>query len=467
MRINILMPIMTFMTRFYHNFTLDLKVIPESKTYFNFFRAALFIMALFLVMSCEEGPTKLGSELLPNSDFITINSIDTISAWSYTLYDVRIPTSAPNFGFIGDMRDPYFGTTTAGFVSQLRLASKWTYGPVTIDSVRMNMNVSIKGGNEAGHILSLSEISDTLNIDSTYYSNTPTHTTGYEVSAVLPALTADSINQKISFALPVSFGEYLIRDTTKLFYSTSKADFRTYFTGLYMQLKPTSDPLMMTFTPVTSATSGVSYNNYIVLYMHDTSYVSLRYVFLLDPVHPNACYNKLERDFSTADPDKRILHINDYTYRDSLSYLQALNGLYTKVVFPGLDSLKKKLGKGKFSINKARLSVPVYYDGNLYTVTTVPSSLRVRYTDKTGIKQDVPDYFLDTNHSFYDGTLHKLDSTYYFNVATYIQLFFEDKENVYKPELEIYQGPTALSSAILRTSTNRKPVKFEMTYTKF
>jgi hypothetical protein len=461
------MLIMIFMTRFYHSFSFNFRVATAGNIYFHILLPALFLISLILVISCEEGPTKIGTELLPSNDYVTINSTDTLSAWSYTMYKSSFPTSNPGFALVGDIQDPYFGTTTAGFVSQLRLSNNWTFGPVTVDSVKMAMVVTIKGGSaDVPHIMKLSEISDMLYIDSTYYSDTPTATTGFEVTAQLPTMRPDSIDT-ITFALPVSLGEYLIRDTTQLFYSTSKPDFRTYFKGVYMSLMPSTDPLMMTFSLATAISSGSGYNNYIVLFMHDTSYVAGRFYFIFDPIHPNACYNRFERDFSTADPDKKITHINDTTYRDTLSYLQALNGLYTKVVLPGLDSLRSKLSKDKVSINKARLYVPVYYDGDRYTAATVPSALRMRYTDNDGVTQDIPDYNLDASHNFYDGSLHKLDSTYYFNIATYVQLYLEDKVNLYKPELEIYQGPTVLSSAILRTSTNKKPVRFEMTYTKY
>ena len=56
-------------------------------------------------------------------------------------------------------------------------------------------------------------------------------------------------------------------------------------------------------------------------------------------------------------------HINDYNYRDTLTYIQYLNGVYTKIVFPGLDSLKKVFASGHVSINKARIIIPVTYDG--------------------------------------------------------------------------------------------------------
>jgi hypothetical protein len=455
------------MTRFYHNYPLSFRIIPAKNIFYHLLRSVLLATTVLLVVSCEEGPTKIGSELLPSSDFVSINSSDTLSSWSYTMYNDSIPSSNSSIAFIGDLQDPYFGTTTAGFVSQLRLGSAWKYGPVTVDSVKMRLTITTKGGSvDIPHIMRLAEIADTLYTDATYYSNTQTHTTGYEVSGTLPTLKADTINT-ISFSLPVSFGEYLIRDTTRLFYSPVLPDFRTYFKGLYMSLTPTTDPLMITFNLTLSNSVSGGYDNFITIYMHDTAFVTKAYFFILDPIHPNARYNKFDQDFSTADPDKRISHINDETYRDSLSYLQALNGLYTKIVFPGLDSVKKELSKGKFSINKARLFVPVYYDGDRYTATTVPSSLRIRYTDNDGVKHEIPDYSVDANHQFYDGTLHKLDSTYYFNIASYIQLYLDDKQNIYKPELEIYQGPTVLSSAILRTSKNSKPVKFEMTYTKF
>jgi hypothetical protein len=201
--------------------------------------------------------------------------------------------------------------------------------------------------------------------------------------------------------------------------------------------------------------------------MHDTSDIKIRYYFILDPKHPNACYNKFERDFTTAEPEKMIAHINDYEYRDTLSYLQALNGVYTKIVLPGLDSLRKEFSKSRISINKARITIPAYYDGDQFTASTVPAQLSLRYTDKDGEKQYVPDCEIDVNNKFFDGTLHKLDSTYYFNIPTYIQNYLEDTNNEYPPELEIYLGQSGLSSVILKANSNTSPVKFEMTYTKF
>ena len=468
MRLNILMHIMIFMTRFYHNFYSFFRFNSVSNKFFLILRTALFVMSVLLVISCEENPTKIGSELLPSNDFVTVSSTDTLSVWSYTLYNNSVPTNDPSVAFIGDVYDPYFGTTTTEFVSQLRLGGAWKYGPVTIDSVKMNLRLlTVKGGSTSEiHYLKMSEIADQIYTDTLYYSDTQPNTTGFETTVQLPQLKPDTINT-ISVSLPVEFGEYLIRDTTKFFYSNTKPDFRSWFKGLYFRLTPSTDPLLFTFSLVNQSSTGGSYNNFFVLYMHDTADVKIRYYFILDPKHPNAGYNKFDRDFSTADPDKMIQHINDYTYRDTLSYLQALNGVYTKIVFPGLDSLKEEFSKSRFSINKARIIIPAYYDGDQFTVSTVPSKLSLRYTDKDGDKQYVPDYEIDANNKFFDGTLHKTDSAYYFNIPTYIQNYLEDKNNEYQPELDIYLGQSGLNSVILKANSNTAPVKFELTYTKF
>ena len=456
------------MTRFYRSFNNIAGSRFLHKHSFLILKLSFAVFSTVFINSCEEGPTKIGSGLLPGSDFVTVGSTDTLSVWSYTMYDSSVPTSNPTVALVGSLVDPYFGTTKTEFVSQLRLGSAWTYGPVTIDSVKMYMKIlTATGGNTTeGNRLILSEISDQIYLDSTYYSDTQTNTTGVSVAVQLPVLNTDTIND-IAVSLPLEFGDYLIRDTSKLFYSSTKEDFRSYFKGLYMQMEESSNPLLVTFSLASQAASGGQYNNFFVLYMHDTSYVSLRYYFILDAIHPNACYNRIIRDFSTADPDKRIEHINDLSYKDTLSYLQYLNGVYTKLVFPGLDSLKELLSDGRFSINKARISIPVQYDGDRYTVLTVPKNLRLRYSDPEGLKSDVPDYYIGSDNSFFGGALNAFDSTYYFNIPTYIQYFLEDKNNQYKPELEVYGGPASLKSVILKANGSSKPVRFELTYTKF
>jgi hypothetical protein len=180
----------------------------------------LFAMVTFYVSSCEEGTTIIGEDLLPGSDFVNIKSIDTLSAWSYTMYDEVIRTDNPSIGYLGKISDPYFGSTDAEFVTQVRLFTEWTNNTYTIDSIKLFLHLlTAKGGSDNASTLSFSEIGKQIYTDSVYYSNSPVPGAidGYKIDNIkIPPLRTDTIND-IQIPLPVEFGNYLIRDQSMLF----------------------------------------------------------------------------------------------------------------------------------------------------------------------------------------------------------------------------------------------------------
>jgi hypothetical protein len=458
------MPIMIFMTRYYHSslphrfdsVSILLKII----------RLTFFALPILIVTACEEDPTKIGEDLLPSKDFVSILSTDTLSVRSYTMYDDSIRSDNVSVSYLGQVYDPYFGTTESDFVSQVRLGSLWDGKPFTIDSVKLYLELlDVKGGSSAGvHYLRLSEIAEQIFIDTVYYSNKKVALTGYEVSGIeFPVLTPNTLNN-ISLTLPVEFGNYLLRDTSKLFYSNTKPDFRSYFKGLLFQLYSSSSPafVALSLEPITLGTAS---SNLIVIYLHDDANVAKEYGFLLNSVNPNARFNRFFHNFSTALPGKKIEHINDGGI-DTLSYLQNLNGVYTKIVFPGLETIKNDPAYSNIAVNKARITVPIYYDGDLYKASTIPPSLRLRYKTKNGYKYDVPDYSIDASHSFFDGKIDSINNVYNFNIPAFVQGYLKDATGEIKPELEIFQG-TGTKNVILKANNNKNPVKFEFTYTKF
>jgi hypothetical protein len=467
-----LMPIMIFMTRYYHSYRLPRRIISVSHKIFNLFHLMLFAMVTFYVSSCEEGTTIIGEDLLPGSDFVNIKSIDTLSAWSYTMYDEVIRTDNPSIGYLGKISDPYFGSTDAEFVTQVRLFTEWTNNTYTIDSIKLFLHLlTAKGGSDNASTLSFSEIGKQIYTDSVYYSNSPVPGAidGYKIDNIkIPPLRTDTIND-IQIPLPVEFGNYLIRDQSMLFHSNTKPDFRSHFKGLYFRISSGSDPLMVSLyldPPNSSKSDHSGSQNYFVLYMHDEAAVQSQYYFILDAVNRNAAFTLISHNFNAASPGKRIKHIND-GFRDTLSYLQHLNGVYTKISLPGLEALKNNPSFIKnIAVNKARLVVPVFFDGGLYKASTAPPQLVLRYKTKTGNKYIVPDYSIDQYNRFFDGTIDTTASLYRFNIPSFVQGYFEDVTNGIKPELEIYQG-AGTSNVILKANGNKTPVKFEFTYTRF
>jgi hypothetical protein len=452
------------MTRYYNRSRCTLRVVSLNP--FMLFRITILLLTLFLVSSCEKGILKLGGDLLPQSDFAAIHSIDTLSTFSYTMYDDSVRSDNPTFSFLGQTYDSYFGTTTAEFVTQIRLGGQWDTSYKVIDSVRLYMHflTSNGGTSDAIHTLRLSEISEQIYSDSIYYSNRKVPLTGYVVPDI--KLKVDSTLDVI-LPLPLDFGYYLIRDPSQLFYSNTKPDFRSYFKGLYFQMDPSSDPLMVSLSVAAPSSIG-NYKSAIILFMHNDAGTSGSYPFVLDASNVNAAYNKYSHDFTTATQGNKMIYRNT-TYKDTVSYLQALNGVYTKVSLPGLENVKNDPTLKGIAVNKARLVVPIYFDGIKFKASTAPRQLILRYKTSSGTKFAVPDYTMsssDPNSTFFDGRIDSVANVYNFNIPAFVQGYLEDASGVIKPELEIYQS-LGTRSVIFKANKNKTPVKFEFTYTKF
>jgi len=472
---NTLMPIMIFMTRYYNSYQNPRRFVSVPQNLFRIFFTTFIVMVTVLAGSCKKEVLKIGGDILPEGDFVSIKSIDTLSIFSYTMYDDSARTDLSSVSYLGQDYDPYFGTTTAGFVSQIRLNAKWDGQPFTVDSVKLFLQILTNKTVASGaiHTLSLSELANQIFVDTAYYPNSPIALSGFHMSDIpIPSLRADTINN-ITLSLPgngVEFGKYLTRDTTKLFYNNNNPDFRSYFKGLYFQLNSTNtDPYLLSLSLTFNSSN---YNNYFILYIHDSIGTAKQYSLILDAKNTNASFNTFNHDFSTATTGDKMAHLNT-TYKDTLSYLQSLDGVYTKLILPGLKKIKTDNSFGKISINRARLVVPVHFKATVlspYITPYVPSQLFLRYRSKTGIRYTVPDYSLgssvDISHSFFDGKLDSVAYVYNFNIPAFVQDYLEDATGNIEPELDIYQG-AGTKNVILNANKNKIPVKFEFTYTKF
>jgi hypothetical protein len=462
------MPIMIFMTRYYNSSRHNARFVSALKQFIRLFQISLFTLAV-LLSSCQKQELKAGSDLLPNSDFVSIKSIDTLSIFSYTMFDDSTRTDLPSTSYLGQINDPYFGSTSAGFVTQIRLSPKWDSLPFNVDSMKLYLYLKSKigGASDAIHTLSISEIDDQIYVNTPYYSSTKVNTTGFKMTGItLPSLPVDTT---IEITLPgngVEFGKDLIRDVSKLFYNNNIPDFRAYFKGLYFQMDPSSDPLLVSLGLEYDQTS---YYNYFILSGHDDAGTYKEYSFILDAKNKNASFNLFLHDYTTATQGDKMVHRNT-TYRDTLSYLQSLNGVYTKVVLPGLEKMKNDPSFAKIAVNKARLVVPVKFiktSTDQYFATALPSILGLRYKTKQGNRYIVPDWNVEaTYHTFFDGKLDSTAQVYNFNIPAFVQAYLENKSDSIKPELEIYQG-SGTKNVILRTNKNNPTVKFEFSYTKF
>lgn len=474
MRASTLMPTMNFMTRFYRNPILPGRLISE-----NILKALPILLTagvLFITTACEENPSKIGAGLLPGSDYVTIKS-DSMAVKSYTMYNDSVRSENPAISYLGDIYDPYFGTTTSGFVSQLWLNTNMTNEDfIAVDSVKLYLRLlTVKGDTISKHTLKMSEISQRIYDSLPYYSNQTVPLTGDEWNIELPTLRADTIND-IVVTIPNTFGEHLTRDKSMLFMKDSSdkkvilPDFRSYFAGLSFQLDPSANPVFVSLSVYSVGSTGTPVD-YFTVYTHNGVQVSSSYDFLLGARHVTPSFNLFKHDFSTADADKKIQHIND-GYADKVSYLQNMNGVYTRIDIPFLKAMKSDPNFKNVAINKARLIIPFVVDTTkeIIFAKTIPSIVYLRYIINTGYKhykQVVQDY-LDVGATFYDGKPDTVTSmSYNINLAAYLQKYLNDATDTITPSLELFLLSTSEYNAILAANNNPKRVKFEFTYTKF
>jgi len=450
-----LMPIMISMTRFYHNSKLyyRLKSVLSHNSAI-FFTTALFLL-LVCITSCEENPTIIGSDLLPAKDFVNIKSTDTIGVEAYTQYTDTTVTNGRTYSYLGKLSDPYFGDTKTDFVSQLRLLEKWPGGgPFSIDSVKLFFSIQgAKGTIDtlAVHKVQLYEITEQLNSAVKYYSNGDPNAGMPMGTFILPPIPKDTI-QSMEVLLPNSFGEYLMRDTTKLEQEDDANDFRTFFKGVYLTMEdsPASFLVAMEFS---------SADFFVRVYYHSyNSGSSLYFDFVINT--NSVRYNRYIHNFASADPAKKIKHIND-GIKDSSIYLQAFNGVFPQIKIPGLKNIKDNIQR--ISVNKARLTFSVFIDSSDFTISTIPPQILMKYTVSDTVQYLVPDY--QVSSSFFDGVFNSSTKTYSFNLASFVQEYLEGR--ISDPVVEMYYPEGEYKNVILKANNSHFPVKFEFTYTRF
>lgn len=449
---NILMPIMTFMTKYYHNFKFSCSFFSVSFHLYKIYFTALFFSVALFISSCEENPATIGTSILPDKDFVNIKSTDTLSVESYTNFIDSVRSDNRALSYLGKIMDPYFGECSADFVTQLRLSARWPGETFLIDSIKLFMRFSnVHGIVESIQTLKISEISDDLTIDTVDYSNRNAPETDHEIAEVqLPILKNDTIND-IVLNMPIELADYLTRDTSKLFHSSTVPDFRSFFKGVYFRISYASDPLFMIL-------DFSANTNYFILYYHNLSDQNFTYSFIINTKCER--YNRYMFNYNAANPEKKIKHIND-NFKDTVTYLQGLEGgVFTRIGIPGLNKLKSLMPA---AVNQARLIVPVFLDNDIYTKTTMPTTILLKYTSSTGQALIVPDYLINPN--FFSGARDTTKVVYTFNLAAFTQEYLEGK--IPKPELEMFEPYGLIRNVILKANSNSTPVKFEFTYTEF
>lgn len=435
---------MTFMTNFYR-----IKRNNDGKSVRSGIINLLLLLLILIITvltSCTKDPVKIGIGLLPDQDFVSLFTTDTIDVKAYTMFDEESVSADSTVMIAGEIHDDYFGTTHCDFVTQLRLMSAWNYPQYTVDSVFLNFKPSeVTGDTAAVHYIRLYETGTELKDGTDYLSTQNPDTTFFLGEYRMPVLKADS---SYSVRLNNSVGLYLFRDTTM--FKPPTDFYKTYFKGLYFGIRSVTKPVMITMNA-----SDEDFG--IVVYYHDASNAKFSYYFWATERAVN--YNRFLHDFSTADPDKMLRHVNDMV-ADTAVFQQSYNGVFARLDLPSLKSFRDVQN---IAVNRARLYVPVHLDGNSYTEKKLPIRIYLRYRDSENKVYAIPDLTHDV--TFMDGTYY-LDKDYYiFNIASFVQQYLEGK--IENPSVEMFYPASVTQNAIFKANGNNPTIRFDFAYTVY
>lgn len=367
----------------------------------------LFTLAVVL-FACKKPDSGVGLGLQPDSDVLTLVTVDTLTLEFSTVDEDSLATDELSSAVLGNMFHHRFGTTRASFASQLRLsAPNIDFGANAVaDSVQMKLHYSGGAwGTLTQHTLMVSPLSDTLSLDSNYYSNYTPNTTGENLVSLNqgPLLLNpsgdvivgdDTTASYFQVDLNTAWGQTLLDQDTSTF--SSNSDWLEYFPGVVVSSLSGQGAVGVDIS------SGLSV---IRLHYHNDTDTAF-YDFQFAPL--SARVNLFEQDlvgplsvFNTPNSGASIPG-------DEFLYVMSSGGVKAKLEIPHLENLNDSLGEGR-AIQKAELILPLdekYYDARqgahqmLFILTEDEDGNAISTPDQASSAVNIDGFYDATNKEF-------------------------------------------------------------------
>jgi len=456
----------------------------------NLFLSLCGLFAIAALFSCTDGNT-IGSSIQPSEDKIAV-SYDTVHVKTETVFvdSVYLRNSVAT---LGEFTDPVFGTTKSDYMAQLYCARNFSFP----DDVRQIDSAFIYfyynnwfGDSTAIHHLNVYELTSPLNSKTTYYSNTDPNKYCDRTRLLAQAsfttgdlYTSDSVkalsNYSPSIRIPIdpALGQRFLNDSrTNPEYFSTPDNFLNYFKGIYV----TTDYGNGSILYITHSEVELCYDT--KLYSKTTGY--------RDSLVIGGSYFPITKEVKqinrTEHPDLRN-YISTST-SDSLNYIFAPGGLFTKVTIPERIFTKNTGVLSGKSISSLRLKVlATQLDASNSTYAMKPPEALL-LIDKSKAKTFFSEFDLNDGVYSFLAIYNSTDKNYVFNLSNYAQKMISEMDNAgsttFKPFSEMLLIPVSIvknsdgnqvrinhvmtPSAVKIRGGNHpnKPMKLEVVYTK-
>jgi hypothetical protein len=432
------------------------------------------LLVLLVIVSCKKKENDLGLAIQPQGDELNVLISDTTKLLTYIEKGEKIQTDElSGDNLLGSYIDPYFGKVESAIFAQLRLSAAVNFTPpsgslnhLVVDSVMLYLKISDFYGNTQAQNFEVYQLSNVLNIDSTYYSTTTRDSLMGDLVAVgegliepkpltLGTVEGDVVNESI-LGIPLdinSVGWNIINQsgTGILDGNDATGQFTDWFKGL----------LIKTNTAQNTNEGGIIYTDLLNEYSKIT--IFYRDTVAKDTIGYDLNFNSQSARYHRVNLDNSGFYVGDVLADSTLGqkqfFTQTLGGVNGKVFFP---NLKEYIKDGKVIVNKAELVLPAqYYALDKYTPA---SQLFLTRLNESG-----EDVFIEDFAENLGGAYDFNNNQYVFNVTRHInKIFAEEIENT---PLSILTNRSGISANRVvfngQESTLKDKPKLKLTFTKY
>lgn len=375
----------------------------------------LILILALLACGCKKDIDTIGLNL---QDGTLGNAYTEIPLTAHSSIEDSLFTKNLLYTLLGEIKDPVFGTTGAGFCAQFALqGSNTSFGDeLQLDSVVLTLQYGgYYGDTLSGLRIRVHELTEPLT-RAQYYSsdNNPAHNAEdltYSQNVLFPAPTSKVRIDTAAYAahmrirLSNGFGDRLLNLPSSALSSSSS--FQSAFYGLVVEASSSGAGNLCYFSP-TAAQSGLT------LY-YKSSGVAKKYTFPI--TNDCARYNFFTHDYTTGSTDFQRQVINgDTALGEETLYIQPTGGIKTHV---SLNSFGDWVKGKNIIINKAELVI-TNIDAS-ESVFVQPGNIGLQVVKSDNSTTYTPDDAIYTSTSYFGGTYDSDKKEYRFRLTYYAQ----------------------------------------------
>jgi len=422
---------------------------------------AIFVMASFVLLSCEKSTGSLGLDLVVD-DKAVLGIKRDIPIRSYTIdFDSINSTNAFN-DIVGFMQDPAFGGTSNEFVSQFMLSQTspdFGDNPIVDSAKLVLVYAGYYGDTNQLMKIEILELDEELDLDSGYYSNNEFSAT-FKVGdkRLLPQpktrtfFEGEAIGAATIFDIDTGWASQKIikgaKDNEDAF--ADNEEFVKYFNGLKFTSNKTGNSALYYDVLAKETKLRIYYRE------HKDSTETLKFDLISNT--SGTSVNTGEFNYTTAEFD---LNNQDTTNGELDTYVQSMGSVATLI---DLDSLKP-YRDSSFIVNKAELVLRVKQGS---TNGFAPPDQLLLIENKNGNRVFVKDFILaPSNFGGYLETDPLREMKYTFNISLLIHDYLNSDANINDIMVIPVRSSAHMDRVILGGNQNPFiPMEFNLYFTR-